>query len=70
MAGAGEIAAAVYNTNRASASDRLLTAADFIPKPLSEFSQRDDEIEESELDIDALTEFFGVRERANAQGGK
>jgi hypothetical protein len=70
MLAAGEIAAAVYNTNRSSSSDPVVSAADFIPKPYSEISQRDDEIEESELDIDTVAEFFGVRERANAQGGK
>jgi hypothetical protein len=58
MAAAGEIAAAVYNTNRSDRSDPVLSAADFVPKPLAEISSPEND-PEPELDIEALKGFWG-----------
>lgn len=59
MWAAGEIAAAIYNTNRSEKSDPVLSAADFVPKPLSEISKPAEP--EPELDIERLAAFLGTR---------
>lgn len=62
MWAAGEIAAAIYNTNRTSESDHVFTADEFVPKPLEDISQQVDDAEEA--DMDALKAFFGVAKKS------
>jgi len=64
MWAAGEIAAAIYNVNRGDSRDRVWTAADFVPRPLSEISQTDNEPEPEEApSIEGLVAFFGTKDK-------
>jgi hypothetical protein len=56
MAAAGEVAAAVYNTNRGKESDPVLSAADFVPRALD--APEPDSEPEADADPAALAAFF------------
>lgn len=62
MMAAGEIAAAIYNTNRRDKSDPVFRADQFVPKPLGDFADPDPEETEPEpeIHIEDLKAVLGV----------